>query len=104
MQGQSYSCLPRRATRWRCGDVAIPGALAHCASDGGDDSLDGWHRGVFHGLGSRQWHVRSGDPDDWAVQVVEAFVGDDGSDLRAPAAQTRVLFDGEQVACLPNLA
>ena len=47
-----------------------------------------------------QRDVRGGDPHDRRVKAVEAVVRDDRGDLGAPAAQPRVLLDGEQPARL----
>ena len=48
----------------------------------------------------RQRDVRRRDAHDRRVEAVEALVGDDRHDLRAPAAQPRVLLDREQPARL----
>ena len=52
----------------------------------------------------RQRHVRRRDAQYRPVEVPEALVGDDRSDLRAPAAQPRVFLDGHQVSGLRYLA
>ena len=74
--------------------------VVQAALDGLDDPVDRRDREVLERRGRRQRDVRRRDPDDRRVEAVEALVGDDRGDLRAPAAQPRVLLDGEQPARL----
>ena len=52
--------------------------------------------GILQDVGGGQRDVRRGDAHRRAVEIVERLVGDDRDDLGAPAAQARVLLDGEQ--------
>jgi hypothetical protein len=61
-------------------------------------------REILEMIGSGQRDVRGGDADDRAVEIPEGFVGDNGGDLRAPAAEPRVLFYREQSTRLRDRA
>src|SRR5258705_1865399 len=60
-----------------------------------DDAHDRGHHRVLELIGGGQRHVRRGDPDDRPLERAENLLLDDRGDLRAPAAQPRVFFDGE---------
>src|SRR5262249_22556795 len=64
----------------------------------GDDARHRRHHRVLELVGRRQRHVRGGDADDRALELAENLFLDDRGDLRAPAAQSRVLLAGEQAA------
>src|SRR5215471_13996672 len=64
----------------------------------GDDARHRRHHRVLERVGRRQRHVRGGDADDRALELAENLLLDDRRDLRAPAAQPRVLLDGEHAA------
>ena len=69
-----------------------------------DDARRARQREILEMIGSRQRYVRGSDADDRAVEIPEGFVGDNGGDLRAPAAESRVLFDREQSTRLRDRA
>ena len=68
---------PRRAPLTR---------VVQAALDRLDDAVDRRDREVLERRRRRQRDVRRRDPHDRRVQAVEALVGDDRGDLRAPAA------------------
>src|ERR1700736_5058072 len=69
-----------------------------------DDPVDRWHGEVLERVGRREGDVRGGDPHDWPVELEEDLLADDRTDLRTPAAQPRVLLDGEHASTLGRLA
>ena len=76
--------------------ACLPPLPLHRPPHAVDDAIDGRQRDVLQNVGGRQRDVRRGDPHRRAVEIVERLVGDDRDDLRAPAAQARILLDREQ--------
>src|SRR5262252_440346 len=64
----------------------------------GDDPRHRRHHHVLELVGRGQRYVRGGDPDDRALELAENLLLDDRRDFRAPAAQSRILLDGEHAA------
>src|SRR5262249_27961042 len=48
---------------------------------------------VFEQIRRWQRNMRCGDANDRPVEIPETLIGNDGRNLRAPAAQARILFD-----------
>src|SRR5580704_17676580 len=67
-------------------------------ANGGDDALDRRPRAVLKRFGGRQLHVRRSDAHDRRIEIPERFLGHDRGELRAPAAQARILFDRVEAA------
>ena len=82
-----WLCFPRSRNSGRLGQ-ATPDGVADRGRRG-----DG---GLLERERGRQRDVRRRDAHDRRIEVVEALVGDDRRDLRAPAAQPRILLDREQ--------
>src|SRR5258706_14785619 len=70
-------------------------ARIQASPDFRDDARNRWHDRILELIGGGQRHVRRGDPDDRPLERAENLLLDDRGDLRAPAAQPRVFFDGE---------
>src|SRR5277367_769315 len=68
-------------------DIGLP--VQHASHRLGD-ARRARQRQILEMIGGRQRDVRGGDADDRAVEIPEGFVGDNGGDFRAPAAEARI--------------
>src|SRR3984885_2500059 len=65
-----------------------------------DDACGAWQRQIFEMIGCGKRNMRRGDAYNGPVEIPEGLVRHYGGDFRAPSAESRVFFHGEQAARL----